>query len=85
MTEKRDQLESDIARISDIEDIIDAYDAAEAKYTDMESMYYTTYQLNENARQFISELESKIPTSIVVSSFSSDNNGVSMPCVSNKL
>lgn len=45
-------------------------------------MYYTTYQLNENARQFISELESKIPTSIVVSSFSSDNNGVSMPCVS---
>ena len=82
VTEKRDQLESDIARISDIEDIIDAYDAAEAKYTDMESMYYTTYQLNENARQFISELESKIPTSVVVSSFSSDNNGVSMPCVS---
>ena len=82
VTEKRDQLESDIARISDIEDIINAYDDAQAKYTDMESMYYTTYQLNENAREFISELEAKIPTAVVVTGFTSNNNGVSMPCTS---
>ena len=44
VTEKRDQLEADIARVSDIEQIIDEYDAAQAKYTDMESMYYTTRQ-----------------------------------------
>jgi Tfp pilus assembly protein PilW len=77
VTEKRDQLEADIARVSDIEQIIDEYDAAQAKYTDMESMYYTTYQLNENAREFISELEAKIPTAVVVTGFTSDNNGVS--------
>lgn len=82
VTEKRDQLEADIARVSDIEQIIDEYDAAQAKYTDMESMYYTTYQLNENAREFISELEAKIPTAVVVTGFTSDNNGVSMPCTS---
>ena len=82
VTEKRDQLEADIARVSDIEDIIDAYDDAQAKYTDMESMYYTTYQLNENAREFISELEAKIPTAVVVTGFTSNNNGVSMPCTS---
>ena len=81
-TEKRDQLEADIARVSDIEDIIDAYNAAEAQYTDMESMYYTTYQLNENARMFITELEKKIPSSVTVTSFSSTNDGVTMPCVS---
>ena len=82
VTEKRDQLEADIARVSDIEDIINAYDDAQAKYTDMESMYYTTYQLNENAREFISELEAKIPTAVVVTGFTSNNNGVSMPCTS---
>ena len=82
VTEKRDQLQADIERISDIEQIIDAYDAAEAKYTDMESMYYTTYQLNENAREFISELEAKIPKSVVVTGFKSDNDGVTIPCVS---
>lgn len=81
-TEKRDQLEADIARVSDIEQIIDAYNAAEAQYTDMESMYYTTYQLNENARMFITELEKKIPSSVTVTSFSSTNDGVTMPCVS---
>ncbi|MGN0391208.1 MAG: PilN domain-containing protein, partial [Wujia sp.] len=53
-----------------------------AQYIDIESMYYTTYQMNENARQFISELEAKIPSSIYIKSFSSTNEGVSMPCVS---
>ena len=82
VTEKRDQLEADINRIKDIEDIINKYDAATAQYIDIESMYYTTYQMNENARQFISELEAKIPSSIYIKSFSSTNDGVSMPCVS---
>ena len=82
VTEKKQQLEADIARVSDIEDIITAYDQAQAQYTDMESMYYTTYQLNENVREFISELEKKIPAEITVSNFNSTNEGVTMPCVS---
>ncbi len=82
VTEKRDQLEADIDRIKDIEDIINNYDIAVAQYTDIESMYYTTYQLNENARQFIAELEEKMPSSIYITGFNSTNNGVTMPCVS---
>ena len=82
VTEKKQQLEADIARVSDIEDIITAYDQAQSQYTDMESMYYTTYQLNENVREFISELEKKIPAEITVSNFNSTNEGVTMPCVS---
>ena len=68
--------------IHHIEQIINDYNDAEAKYNDIESMYYTTYVLNENARQFITELEKKIPTSVTVDSFSSTNDGVSMPCTS---
>ena len=45
-------------------------------------MYNATYQLNENVRTFISELESKIPTTVVVTGFTSTNDGVNIPCVS---
>ena len=81
-TEKKEQLEADIARVSDIEDIINQYNEAEAKYNDIESMYYSTYILNENARQFISELEKKMPSEITISSFSTSDSGVTLPCTS---
>ena len=82
VTEKKDQLEADIARVSDIEEIINQYNEAEAKYNDIESMYYSTYILNENARQFISELEKKMPSEITISSFSTSDAGVTLPCTS---
>ena len=82
VTEKKNQLEADIARVSDIEQIINDYNDAEAKYNDIESMYYTTYVLNENARQFISELEEKMPSEITISSFSTSDSGVTLPCTS---
>ena len=82
VTEKKEQLEADIARVSDIEDIINQYNEAEAKYNDIESMYYSTYILNENARQFISELEKKMPSEITISSFSTSDSGVTLPCTS---
>ncbi|MCI6239767.1 MAG: type IV pilus assembly protein PilM [Clostridium sp.] len=82
VTEKKEQLEADIARVSDIEDIINQYEEAEAKYNDIESMYYSTYILNENARQFISELEKKMPSEITISSFSTSDSGVTLPCTS---
>ena len=82
VTEKKEQLEADIARVSDIEEIINQYNEAEAKYNDIESMYYSTYILNENARQFISELEKKMPSEITISSFSTSDSGVTLPCTS---
>lgn len=82
VTEKKEQLEADIARVSDIEDIINQYEEAEAKYNDIESMYYSTYVLNENARQFITELEKKMPSEITISSFSTSDSGVTLPCIS---
>ncbi len=79
---KKDQLEADIARISDIEQVVNEMNAAEARYVDVATMYNTTYSLNENVRVFISQLESKIPTNVVVSSFSSAADGITIPAVS---
>lgn len=79
---ERDNLNSKIAGISDIEQIIAEHDKAQAEYMDILTMYNGTYQLNENMRTFISELESKIPTTVVVTNFTSTNDGVNMPCIS---
>lgn len=79
---ERDNLNSKIAAISDIERIITEHDQAKAEYMDVIAMYNATYQLNENVRTFISELESKIPTTVVVTGFTSTNEGVNIPCVS---
>ncbi len=79
---ERDNLNSKIASIADIEQIIKEHDQAQAELIDITAMYMATYQLNENMREFITQLENKIPTTVIVSGFSSANEGVSMPCVS---
>ncbi len=79
--DKKDKLQSDIAAIQDIEDLIAQWEAEKAIYTDALSMYASTYQLNENVRTFISELESKIPSDIYITGFTSSNSGASLPCV----
>lgn len=79
---KKEQLEQDIARISDIEQVVNEMNAAEARYIDAATMYNTTYSLNENVRVFISQLESKIPTNVVITSFTSNADGVTIPAVS---
>lgn len=79
---ERDNLNSKIAAIADIEQIITEHDQAKAQYMDVVTMYNATYQLNENVRTFISELEAKIPTTVVVTGFTSTNDGVNIPCVS---
>ena len=79
---KKESLEADIARISDIEQVVNEMNAAQARYTDAATMYNTTYSLNENVRVFISQLESKIPTNVVVSSFTSSAESIAIPAVS---
>ncbi|MCM1273357.1 MAG: pilus assembly protein PilM [Clostridium sp.] len=79
---ERDNLNTKIAGVADIEQIITEHDQAQAELADITAMYMATYQLNENMREFITQLENKIPTTVTVSGFSSANEGVSMPCVS---
>ncbi len=80
--EKQEEVEADIARISDIEQIYNDYLAAQATYNDIATMYASTYQLNENVRTLITELENKIPTCVQITGFQSSNSGVSIPAVS---
>lgn len=76
--QKRDELNAQIAAIQDIDDIITQYDAAKAKYDDIEIMYDTTRSLNENFNMFIDNLEESIPKEVAVTSFSSSESDVSI-------
>lgn len=80
--DEKAQLEADIARLSVIEQIIADRDAAKANYENALMMTATTYQLNENAREFIAQLEDKIPTTVTIESFRSTNDGVTIPAIS---
>ena len=80
--ERKAELEADIARISDIEQIINDYEAAQATYNDIATMYASTYHLNENVRTLVTELENKIPTCVQITGFSSSDSGVNLPAVS---
>lgn len=81
-TQRRDEVQEDINRISDIDQIIQDYDSARTTYNELQTMYLSTYQLNENARTFISELEENLPTDVVITGFSTSNAGVTLPCTS---
>ena len=80
--ERRDQLQQDVDRLKDIENIIAERDAAEAKVNDITAMSLATYHKNERAREFITELENKIPKEVVIKSFSTNDTGISIPCIS---
>jgi len=80
--DQRDKLKADIARLSDIEKIVSDLEASRNLVLDVTTMVGTTYHLNENAREFITELENKIPTNIIIKGFSSTDQGISIPAVS---
>lgn len=73
---KKQVLNQQIAAIQDIEQIVADYDAAQAKYNDALNMDNTTYNLNENMRDFIDSLEEHIPQNVRVESFKSAETGV---------
>lgn len=72
-----DQVNRDIEAIKDIEQIVQAHDAAESTYMDAQNMYSYTENLNENVGTLITELEDKMPKSISLNSFTSSSSGVS--------
>lgn len=80
--ERKDQLEADIERIRDIELVVQRLENSRLVLNDVKNMYNSTYHLNENARTFISQLEEKIPKTVVITGFSSDDNGINIPAIS---
>lgn len=78
--ERKEEVEADIERISDIEQIYNDYLDAQTTYNDIATMYMSTYQLNENLRTLVTELENKMPTGVHLTGFSSSNSGVQLPC-----
>ena len=75
---KRDNLNSQIAAIQDVENVINEYDKKKAQYEDAKIMYDQTKNLNENVSMFIDALEKNQPKGLTVSSFSSDEEGVTL-------
>lgn len=72
----QDHLNQRIAEESSIEDIYNAYNTAKAQYDNFESMYQYTNTPNEGLKNFIEELEKKMPSDITVDSFSSTGTQV---------
>ena len=81
LQDKKATLERQIEEKSYIEQIIQERDEAEARATDVMAMSASTYALNEQCLEFINGLEEKIPSNIVVQSFSAGNDGITIPCV----
>lgn len=63
---KKQDLETQIAAIQDIEQVIIEYEQAEAKLADIQALYDSTVTPNENMLAFIEALEEKMPSSITL-------------------
>ena len=78
-------LEKQIAAKQDIQDIYDAYSSAKSRTASYEGLYAYTDTPNEQLRDFLEEMEQKMPSDLTLDSFTSDGTGVSFDLhVSNK-
>ncbi len=81
--DKKSELEDDIRKISDIEQIIAEWETINASYTSAVAMEDSMYQLNENVRNFIQALEEIMPSDVkLTGAVASNNSGVSFACTS---
>ena len=74
---EQDRLNQRITEESSIEDIYNAYNNAKFQYDNYENMYQYTNTPNEGLKNFIEEMEEKMPSDITVESFSSTGTQVS--------
>ena len=81
LMDRKAVLERQIEEKSYIEQIIAERDAAEERATDIKNMSLSTYQVNEQALEFINNLEKKIPKNVVLQQFSSSNESIQIPGV----
>jgi type IV pilus assembly protein PilM len=84
---KKSGLEDDVdalqrrkLELASIEQVIAEHDRAQANLTDLLSMSKSTYNTNEQCLEFINNLEEKIPSNVIVQSFSASASGITMPC-----
>lgn len=73
----QEQLNKRISEESSIEVIYNAYNAAKAQYENYQNMYQYTNTPNEGLKNFLEEMEEKMPSDITVESFSSTGTQVS--------
>lgn len=71
-------LQSKIQAAQDAQSTYDEYEATEKRYQNYEKMYSYTENPNGQLKDFIDELERKMPSDINVLSFSADTSGVVM-------
>ena len=71
---EQDRLNQRITEESSIVDIYNAYNNAKSQYDNYENMYQYTNTPNEGLKNFIEEMEEKMPSDITVESFSSNRN-----------
>jgi len=79
---KKAQLERDIEAIADIERIINEYNAQKAQTEDVLAMSASTYEVNEQARQLIDDLQEKMPKDVVLTNFTASAAAVTFPLTS---
>ncbi len=73
----QNRLNMRITEESSIEDIYNAYNAAKVKYENYENMYKYTNTPNEGLKDFIEEMEQKMPSDITIDNFNSTGSQVS--------
>lgn len=69
-------LESRIASKREVQDLFDQYTAAKNKAESYDQLYAYTETPNENLRAFLEEMEQKMPSSVVLGSFSATGTDV---------
>jgi len=77
--DETDDLNRQIAAASEINQIIAEHDAAERKAIDVLTMSAMTRHNNEQALEFINNLEQALPTNCVIDSFTSNDENISIP------
>ena len=77
--DETDDLNRQIAAASEINQIIAEHDAAERKAIDVLTMSAMTRHNNEQALEFINNLEDALPVNCVISTFSSSDTSISIP------
>ena len=76
-TQRQKKLNVEITKNESAETIYNEYKSMKEKYNQYEQMYNFTNTPNESLVAFLQELEQKMPSTLVIDSFSSTGTGVS--------
>lgn len=77
---QKQDLETQIASIQDIEKVITEYDSSKQKVDDMQALYDSTTTPNEQMLTFLNALEKKMPTDVVLTGLECSEEGISFSC-----